>query len=208
MKVIKEPRDDVSQKILPTRPSRAEAEDAVRILLRWAGEDPAREGLLDTPARVVRAYEEFFAGYADDPEESLGRTFGETDGYDEMVMLRGIPFHSHCEHHMVGIIGTAHVAYLPNERVVGISKLARVVNAFAKRLQIQERLTTQIADSINNALMPRGVAVAIDAQHQCMSCRGIHKQGVSMVTTRLLGDFRTDYGLRTDFLSKAGLSGR
>lgn len=192
----------------PVRPSREEAEAAVRVLLRWAGDDPDREGLLDTPSRVVRAYEEFFAGYRDDPTELLGRTFGETDGYDEMVILRDIPFESHCEHHMVGITGTAHVAYLPSDRVVGISKLARVVDSFAKRLQIQEKLTSQIAEAIDHALEPRGVAVAVEAQHQCMSCRGVRKKGVSMITTRMLGAFRDDPVLKSDFLSRAGLAGR
>jgi len=186
------------------RPSRTEAEAAVRTLIRWAGDDPAREGLLDTPSRVVRAYEEFFAGYEADPVEILARTFEETDGYDEMVMLRGIRLESHCEHHMVPILGVAHVAYLPDRRVVGISKLARVVEVFAKRLQIQEKLTAQIANAIEEVLQPKGVAVVIDAQHQCMTTRGVHKSGVSMVTSRMIGAFRTDPALRREFLSLTG----
>ncbi len=184
-----------------TRPDRAEAEAAVRTLIRWAGDDPDREGLSGTPERVVRAYEEFFAGYWEDPTELLQRTFEETGGYDEMVMLRDISFESHCEHHMVPIIGTAHVAYLPRTRVVGISKLARVVEAFAKRLQIQEKMTAQIADSINTVLQPRGVAVVIEAAHQCMTTRGVHKPGVAMVTSRMLGAFRDDPMTRREFLA-------
>ncbi|MFD2232647.1 GTP cyclohydrolase I FolE [Phaeospirillum tilakii] len=186
-----------------SRPSRAEAEAAVRTLIRWAGDDPEREGLIDTPARVARAYEEFFAGYDQDPVEVLTRTFEETDGYDEMVMLRGIRLESHCEHHMVPILGVAHVAYLPDRRVVGISKLARVVEIFAKRLQIQEKLTAQIANAIEEVLQPKGVAVVIDAAHQCMTTRGVHKSGVSMVTSRMIGAFRTDPALRREFLSLA-----
>jgi GTP cyclohydrolase I len=183
------------------RPSREEAEAAVRTLLLWAGDDPDREGLVDTPARVVRAYEEFFAGYATDPVEMLARSFEETDGYDEMVVLRDIRLESHCEHHMVPIIGRAHVAYLPNGRVVGISKLARVIEAYAKRLQIQEKLTAQIANTIESVLKPKGVAVVIEAAHQCMTTRGIHKPGVSMVTSRMLGEFRTSDATRREFLS-------
>lgn len=187
--------------IVPTRPSQEEAEDAVRTLLRWAGDDPSREGLLDTPNRVVRSYGEFYAGYQSDAEEELRRTFEETEGYDEMVMLRGITFESHCEHHMVPIIGTAHVAYLPKTRVVGISKLARVVDIYAKRLQTQETMTVQIAQAIENALQPRGVAVIIDAEHQCMTTRGIHKPGVSTVTTHMLGAFRENPEARREFLA-------
>jgi GTP cyclohydrolase IA len=186
------------------RPSRAEAEAAVRTLLRWAGDDPAREGLRDTPARVVRAYEEWFAGYTIDPDEFLRRTFEETDGYDEMVVLRDIGFESFCEHHMAPIIGRAHVAYLPHKRVVGISKLARVVEAYAKRLQIQEKLTAQIANTINDVLSPRGVAVVVEATHQCMTTRGVHKSGVSMVTSRMLGAFREDPSTRREFLAMIG----
>lgn len=191
----------------PSRPTREAAEEAVRTLLRWAGDDPRREGLLDTPDRVVRAYDEFFAGYDEDPAAMLARTFEETDGYDEMVLLRDVGFESHCEHHMVPIIGTAHIAYLPGARVVGISKLARVVELYAKRLQIQERMTAQIAEAIESVLKPRGVAVVLSAQHQCMTTRGIKKQGVSMVTTRMLGAFRTDRALRGEFLGLAGQNG-
>ncbi len=186
------------------KPERAEAEAAVRTLLRWAGDDPDREGLLDTPARVVRAFEEFFAGYDQDPEAILRRTFEETDGYDEMVVLKDIPFESHCEHHLVPIIGKAHVGYLPEHRVVGISKLARVVEAYAKRLQIQEKMTAQIAKAIEEVLQPRGVAVVIEASHQCMTTRGIHKSGVTMVTSRMLGAFRDDAMTRREFLAVIG----
>ena len=174
------------------RPTREEAEAAVRTLLRWAGDDPTREGLVDTPARVARAYEEFFAGYEVDPVALLERTFEETDGYDEIVLLRDIRLESHCEHHMVPIIGRAHVAYLPHRRVVGISKLARVVEAYGRRLQIQEKLTAQIANTIQQVLEPRGVAVVIEAAHQCMTTRGVHKPDVTMVTSRMLGAFRDD----------------
>jgi GTP cyclohydrolase I len=183
------------------RPSRTEAEEAVRTLLRWAGDDPDREGLVGTPERVVRAYEEFFAGYDQDPVDILHRTFEETDGYDEMVVLRDIRLESHCEHHMVPIIGKAHVAYLPDRRVVGISKLARVVEIFAKRLQIQEKLTSQIANTINEVLQPKGVAVVIEAAHECMTTRGIHKPGVTMVTSRMLGAFRTSPATRREFMA-------
>jgi GTP cyclohydrolase I len=183
------------------RPSRAEAEAAMRTLLRWAGDDPDREGLIDTPSRVVRAYEEFFAGYATDPVELLARSFEETDGYDEMVVLRDIRLESHCEHHVVPIIGRAHIAYLPAGRVVGISKLARVLEVYAKRLQIQEKLTAQVANCINDVLKPKGVAVVIEAAHQCMTTRGIHKPGVSMVTSRMLGAFRDDPSTRREFLA-------
>jgi GTP cyclohydrolase IA len=183
------------------KPSRAEAEAAIRVLLRWAGEDPEREGLRDTPARVARSYEEFFRGYAEDPVALLARTFEETEGYDEMVVLRDIRVESHCEHHMVPIVGRAHVAYLPGSRVVGISKLARVVDAYAHRFQIQEKLTAQIANTINEVLQPRGVAVVIEANHQCMSTRGVHKPGASMVTSRMLGAFRDDPSTRREFLA-------
>ncbi len=189
------------------RPTREEAENAVRTLLLWAGDDPNREGLIDTPARVVRAYEEFFSGYEVDPVDLLARTFEETDGYDEMVLLRDIRVESHCEHHMVPIIGRAHVAYLPHRRVVGISKLARVVEAYAKRLQIQEKLTAQIANTINEVLQPKGVAVVIEAAHQCMTTRGIHKPGVSMVTSRMLGAFRDDPTTRREFLAMISMGG-
>jgi GTP cyclohydrolase IA len=186
------------------RPTREEAEEAIRTLLRWAGDDPAREGLIDTPARVARSYEEFFSGYAVDPVALLERTFEETDGYDEIVLLRDIRLESHCEHHMVPIIGRAHVAYLPHRRVVGISKLARVVDAYASRLQIQEKLTAQIANTIQQVLEPRGVAVVIEAAHQCMTTRGVHKLGVTMVTSRMLGAFRDDPTTRREVLAMIG----
>jgi GTP cyclohydrolase I len=186
------------------KPSRAEAEEAIRVLLRWTGDDPAREGLHDTPARVCRAYEAYGAGYGADPEEILSRTFSETEGYDEMVVLRDIRLESHCEHHLAPIIGKVHVAYLPRNRVVGISKLARVVDAYAKRLQIQEKLTSQIASAIENALKPRGVAVVIEAIHHCMTTRGVHKPGTSMVTSKMTGAFRDDPSTRREFLSLIG----
>lgn len=186
------------------KPSRGEAEEAVKVLLRWAGDDPAREGLTGTPGRVARAYEEFFSGYAEDPTEVLKRTFEEIDGYDEMVVLRDIRFESHCEHHMVPIIGRAHIAYLPNRRVVGISKLARVLDIYSRRLQIQEKLTAQIANTINEVLEPKGVAVVIDAAHQCMTTRGVHKPGMSMVTSRMLGLFRSNPTTRREFLAIVG----
>jgi GTP cyclohydrolase IA len=184
-----------------SRPTQEEAEEAVRVLLRWAGDDPDREGLVDTPARVVRSYNEFFSGYAVDPADILARTFSEVNGYDEMIVLKDIRFESYCEHHMVPIIGRAHVAYLPEHRVVGISKLARLVDAFAKRLQIQEKMTVQIADTLNEVLQPKGVGVILEAAHQCMSTRGVHKAGVEMVTSRMLGTFRTDPSTRREFLS-------
>jgi GTP cyclohydrolase I len=190
------------------RPSRAEAEEAVRTLLRWAGDDPAREGLLGTPDRVVRAYEEWFSGYHEDPVEILQRTFEETHGYDEMVVLRDIRFESYCEHHVAAIIGIAHVAYLPDRRVVGISKLARIVEIYAKRLQIQEKMTAQIAKAIDDVLMPRGVAVVVEATHQCMTTRGIHKPGVSMITSQMLGAFRDNQATRREFLAMIGDGGR
>jgi GTP cyclohydrolase I len=183
------------------RPSREEAEDAIRVLLRWAGEDPTREGLLDTPARVARAYEEYFGGYDVDPVALLARTFAETDGYDEIVLLRDIRFESFCEHHMAAIIGRAHVAYLPRTRVVGISKLARVVDAYARRLQIQEKMTAQIANTLDEVLQPLGVAVVIEATHQCMTTRGVHRPGTSLVTSRMLGAFRTNPTTRREFLA-------
>ena len=183
------------------RPSRDEAEAAVRTLIRWAGDNPAREGLEGTPGRVVRAYEEHFAGYGEDAEQHLRRTFEEIDGYDEMVVLKDISFESHCEHHLEAIIGRAHVAYLPKRRVVGISKLARTVEMYAKRLQIQEKMTAQIANTIDEVLEPHGTAVVIEAVHQCMTTRGIHKEGVSMVTSRMLGAFRDDDSTRREFLA-------
>lgn len=180
--------------------SRAQAEDAVRTLLRWAGEDPQREGLLDTPRRVVKAYGEWFSGYAMDPDEYLARTFEEVAGYDEMIVLRDIEFESHCEHHMAPIIGRVHVGYLPDGKVVGISKLARVVDAYARRFQVQEKLTAQIAGCILRALAPLGVGVVVDASHECMTTRGVHKRGVSMVTSTMLGSFREDARTRAEFL--------
>lgn len=186
------------------RPSRKEAEEAVRTLILWAGDNPDREGLGGTPDRVVRSYEEFYSGYQQDPEELLRTTFEETEGYDEMVVLKDITFESHCEHHMVPVIGKAFVAYLPNKRVVGISKLARVVEAYAKRLQIQEKMTAQIANAINDVLKPKGVAVVIEAEHQCMTTRGIHKPGVGMVTSTMLGAFREDASTRKEFLAIIG----
>jgi GTP cyclohydrolase IA len=186
------------------RPSREEAELAVRTLIRWAGDDPDREGLLDTPARVVRAYEEFFAGYREDPAQILARTFSEVEGYDEMIVLTDIRFESHCEHHMVPILGKAHIAYMPNRRVVGISKLARLIEVYAKRLQIQEKLTAQIADTLNDILQPNGVAVVIEASHQCMTTRGVHKPGVGMITSRMLGAFRDNLSTREEFLAMIG----
>jgi len=188
------------------RPDTAEAEAAVRMLIAYAGDDPAREGLVDTPSRVIRSFDEFFAGYLDDPVEILERTFEETDGYDEMVLLRDIEFVSHCEHHMVPIIGKAHVAYLPRTRVVGISKLARVVEVYARRLQIQEKMTAQIANTIKNVLEPDGVAVVIEAAHQCMTTRGVNKPGVTMVTSKMLGAFREDSRTRREFLANVGMS--
>jgi len=186
------------------RPTRDEAEAAVRTLLRWAGDDPAREGLLDTPARVTRAYGEWFRGYAEDPQADLQRVFEEVEGYDEMVILRDIRFESYCEHHLAPIIGRAHVGYMPSNRVVGISKLARVVDSFAKRLQVQEKMTAQIAATIQDVLQPKGVAVVLEAEHQCMSTRGVHKHGVSMVTSTMLGVFREDATTRREFLTMIG----
>lgn len=185
----------------PARPSRAEAEAAVRTLIRWAGDDPRREGLLETPARVVRAYEEFFAGYDQDPEAVLAKTFEEIGGYDEMVTLRDITLESYCEHHMVAFTGHAHVAYLPDKRIVGISKLARLVEVYARRLQIQEQLTVQIADAIQRVLKPKGVAVVIEAVHQCMTSRGVRKPGTTTVTSHMHGYFRTNASTRREFLA-------
>ena len=182
------------------RPTRGEAEDAVRTLLRWAGEDIAREGLIDTPKRVAAAFEDWFSGYNEDPFQYLERTFEEVEGYDEMIVLRDISFESHCEHHMAPIIGHAHVGYLPHNKVVGISKLARVVEAFARRFQVQEKMTAQIANCINDVLGPKGVAVVVEASHQCMTTRGVHKTGVSMVTSQMLGAFRENAKTRSEFL--------
>jgi len=186
------------------RPSRAEAELAVRTLLRWAGDNPTREGLIGTPGRVARAFEEWFAGYDRDPVDYLQRTFEEVENYDEMVVLRDIRFESHCEHHLAPIIGRAHIGYLPRGRVVGISKLARVVELYAKRLQIQEKMTAQIANSIAEVLRPEGVAVVLEASHQCMTTRGVHKSGVTMVTSRMLGAFRDNPSTRREFLTLIG----
>ena len=186
------------------RPSMEEAMDAVRTLLAWAGDDPRREGLIDTPKRVAAAYEDWFSGYRNDPVTFLERTFEEVEGYDEMIVLRDITFESHCEHHMAPIIGVAHVGYLPRNKVVGISKLARVVEAFARRFQVQEKMTAQIANCIRDVLNPRGVGVVVDASHQCMTTRGIHKSGVSMVTSQMLGAFRKDARTRSEFLTMIG----
>ena len=193
---------------LEQRPNREEAEAAVQTLLRWAGDDPQREGLLGTPDRVVRAYEEHFQGDFQDPVAILERTFEEVEGYDEMVILKDISFESHCEHHLAPIIGRAHIGYLPNRRVVGISKLARVLEVFAKRLQIQEKLTSQIANTIQDVLQPRGVGVVLDASHECMTTRGVHKRGVSMVTSCMLGAFRENPASRKEFLDLVGVSSR
>ena len=187
-----------------SKPSREEAEKAIETLLRWAGDDPSREGLAETPARVAKAFEEWFSGYGQDPEEYLTRTFEEIEGYDDMVILRDIRFESHCEHHLAPIIGRVHVGYLPTRRVVGISKLARVVDAFARRLQVQEKMNAQIANTIQKVLQPKGVAVVIEAAHQCMTTRGVHKSGVSMVTSTMLGDFRTCEITRREFLAVIG----
>ena len=180
--------------------SRHQAEEAVRTLLRWAGDDPSREGLVDTPKRVAKAYQEWFSGYALDPDEYLARTFEEVGGYEEMIVLRDIEYESHCEHHMAPIIGKVHVGYLPAGRVVGISKLARVVEAYAKRLQVQEKMTAQIAGCIQRALQPMGVGVVVEGVHECMTTRGVHKRGVSMVTSTMLGAFRDDARTRAEFL--------
>jgi len=187
------------------RPSRAMAEEAVRTLIRWSGDDPDREGLLGTPARVVRAYEEWFAGYAEDPRDYLKRTFEEVGGYDEIVLLRDIPFVSHCEHHIAPIIGRVHVGYLPRHRVVGISKLARLVDVYAKRLQTQEKMTAEIAKCLDSVLKPFGVGVVVEAVHECMTTRGVHKPGVTMATSYMLGIFRTQAKTRQEFLSAINL---
>ena len=188
--------------------TREEAEGAVRTLIRWAGDDPDREGLIETPDRVVRSYEEFFSGYGQDPAEVLAKTFSEVDGYDEMIVMNDIRFESHCEHHMVPIIGKAHIGYLPDHRVVGISKLARLVEVYARRLQIQEKMTVQIADTLQQVLRPKGVAVVIEAAHQCMTTRGVHKPGATLVTSRMLGAFRDDPTTRREFLAIIGRSSR
>ncbi len=188
----------------PRKPSRKQAEQAIETLLLWAGEDPRREGLVDTPKRVAEAYKDWFSGYKSNPVQYLRRTFEEVEGYDEMIVLRDIEFESHCEHHMAPIIGKAHVGYLPRNKVVGISKLARVVEAFARRFQVQEKMTAQIANCIEDVLKPKGVGVVIEAVHQCMTTRGIHKAGVSMVTSQMLGSFRKDARTRAEFLRMIG----
>jgi GTP cyclohydrolase I len=188
-----------------SKPTRKEAEDAVRTLISWAGDDPKREGLIETPKRVVKSYEEFYAGYDKDPAEILSKVFEEIEGYDEIVLVKDILLESHCEHHMVPILGKAHVAYLPDKRVVGLSKLARVVDLYAKRLQTQETMTAQIADTINEVLKPKGVAVVIDAEHQCMSSRGVSKKGTSTVTSRMLGAFRDSQKSRMEFMNLIAL---
>ena len=197
----------VSQKKVTTirnKPSRKQAEEAVKILIKWAGDNPEREGLLETPKRVVNSYKEFFSGYDSKPEQILSKTFDEVEGYDEMVIVRDIAIESHCEHHMVPFIGIAHIGYIPNKRIVGISKLARIADVFAKRLQTQEIMTAQIADTINEVLKPKGVAVVIDAQHQCMTTRGTHKTESSTITSRMLGLFRTNSNTRNEFMNLIG----
>jgi GTP cyclohydrolase I len=189
---------------VPAQPTREDAEKAVHTLLLWAGDDPTREGLVDTPARVASAFEEWFAGYKDDPEIYLSRTFEEVEGYDEMIVLRDIRFESHCEHHLAPIIGRVHIGYLPNKKVVGISKLARVVDVYSRRLQVQEKLNAQIANCIQKVLEPKGVAVIIEATHQCMTTRGVHKTGVTLVTSNMLGAFRKDPMTRREFLTIIG----
>jgi GTP cyclohydrolase I len=205
-RAAKRPAARVTSK--PDRPSRSEAEDAVRTLIRWAGDNPDREGLRGTPARAVRAYEEWFAGYDEEPSDYLKRTFEEVAGYDEIVVLRDVRFESYCEHHLAPIIGRAHIGYLPRTRVVGISKLARLVDVYAKRLQIQERMTAEIAACIESVLKPLGVAVVLEATHQCMTTRGVHKSGVTMVTSRMLGVFRTHPETRNEFLAALNLKPR
>ena len=200
----KHPLRPVARVAVEPRPTREAAEAAVRTLLRWAGDDPAREGLIDTPKRVASAYEDWFSGYKEDPEEYLLRTFEEVEGYDDMIVLKDIRFESHCEHHLAPIIGRAHVGYLPTNKVVGISKLARVVDAFARRLQVQEKMNAQIANCIQKVLEPKGVAVVIEAAHQCMTTRGVHKPGVTMVTSTMLGEFRKNPLTRREFLSVIG----
>jgi GTP cyclohydrolase IA len=184
--------------------TRSDAEQAIATLLNWIGEDPSREGLVKTPARVAAAYEDWFRGYNDDPDQYMDRTFTEIDGYDEMVILKDIRFESHCEHHMAPIIGKVHIGYLPDKRVIGISKLARVVESYSKRLQVQERMTAQIAHCIHDALKPKGVGVIVEASHQCMTTRGVNKAGVSMITSQLLGHFKTDARTRSEFLNIVG----
>lgn len=197
-------KDTLAEQKSVVRPTREDAMEAVRTLIKWAGDDPSREGLIDTPDRVVRSYREFFAGYDEDPEQLLATTFEEVEGYQDMVMLRDIDLESYCEHHIVPIIGKAHIAYVPTNRVVGISKLARVIEVFAKRLQIQETMTAQIADTIQTVLQPQGVALLIDAKHQCMTTRGVHKPNVSTITSHFTGVFRDDPRMEQRFLSMIG----
>ncbi|WP_306251731.1 GTP cyclohydrolase I FolE [Parvularcula sp. IMCC14364] len=192
--------ENQTEEYVSSAPTRAEAEEAVRTLIRWAGDDPRREGLLDTPKRVTKAFQEWFSGYDEDPEAILARTFEEVEGYDDIVLMKDIRLESYCEHHMAPIIGKAHIAYIPDGKVVGISKLARLIDAYAKRLQIQEKLTAQIADTLESVLAPRGVAVMIEAEHQCMSTRGVHKHGVDTVTTRFTGVFQEDAKMEDRFL--------
>tara|TARA_B100000941_G_scaffold65937_1_gene43905 strand:- start:30 stop:638 length:609 start_codon:yes stop_codon:yes gene_type:complete len=194
-------QNKIEQTTKVTKPTREEAEEAVRTLISWAGDDPTREGLVETPKRVVKSYQEFYEGYFQDPDEILSKFFNEIEGYDEIVLVKEIPFQSHCEHHMVPILGIAHVGYLPDQRVVGLSKLARIVDLYAKRLQTQETMTAQIADTIERVLKPRGVAVVIDAEHQCMSSRGVSKIGTSTVTSRMLGVFRDNEKSRMEVMS-------
>jgi GTP cyclohydrolase I len=201
------PRRRAPASPVPARPSRDEAIEAVRTLIRWAGDDPDREGLLETPDRVVRSYHEFFSGYGKDPKEILAKTFSEVDGYDEMIVMNDIRFESHCEHHMAPIIGKVHIGYLPDKRVVGISKLARLVDVYARRLQIQEKMTVQIADTLQEVLQPKGVGVVVEAAHQCMTTRGVHKPGAALVTSRMLGAFRRDVSTRREFLAIIARSG-
>jgi GTP cyclohydrolase I len=200
----KPPSRQPRARLVRAKPSRGDAEEAIRTLLAWAGDDPEREGLRETPQRVARAFEDWFSGYKVDPEDYLARTFEEVAGYDDMIVLRDIRFESHCEHHLAPIIGRAHVGYLPTNKVVGISKLARVVEAYARRLQVQEKMNAQIARCIQKVLEPKGVAVVVQAEHQCMTTRGVHKPGVSMVTSTMLGDFRTNPLTRREFLSVIG----
>ena len=199
--MIKDELKENKRVVKNKKPTREEAMQAVRTMLAWAGDNPDREGLLETPLRVVKAYEEFFAGYKEDSDAILNKTFEEVAGYDEMVIIKNVRLESHCEHHMVPILGKAHVAYIPNKRVVGISKLARVVDVYAKRLQTQETMTAQIAESIQRVLQPKGVGVVIDAGHQCMTTRGVHKPTATTITSQMLGVFRTDYRTRSEFMN-------
>lgn len=202
--MTKNKKPQTTKKSVIKKPTREQAEDAVRTLIRWAGDDPTREGMIDTPKRVIKSYDEFFKGYAMDPAKILSTTFEDVEGYDEMIVLRDITFESYCEHHMVPFTGKAHVAYIPSKHVVGLSKLARLVDIYAKRLQIQEKLTAQIATTLNNELKPKGVAVVVEATHMCMTTRGVHKPGTVMQTSKLLGLFRSDPRTRQEFFSLIG----